>query len=457
MKNTQNEINVSESSNYDNMMDLINLDDSFRKLKPTNQAPSYPFTLKVRVWKRSDADLFARTLKQHLSSQDKRILFKAGKFSSDPKTYFMFTEHRENLFIKKTSHIDRVESKLWTNTVEWVQNGWEPYFVFEVQFDNENDLMSFCRITKQTISLNTKSINFPEKKSKVYKFGWKSTWSDCNPQYPVYIVSKGRADSRLTSKTLENMKVPYHIVIEPQDYDEYACIIDPKKLLVLPFSNHGDGPGRARNWVWDHSTALGFKRHWVLDDNIDKFYRLHRNKRYPLLDGGMFRVCEEFVDRFKNVPVAGPQYRFFCHDNQRYPPFVLNTRVYSCLLIENSCKHRWRGRYNEDTDLCLNVLKDGDCVMQFNNLLQGKMGTQLLKGGNTDEFYDSEGTANKSLMLEKMHPDVVKTVWKFNRIHHEVDYSSFQKNNKPAYKETYRPESNKNETESFGFERIKIN
>ena len=43
-----------------------------------------------------------------------------------------------------------------------------------------------------------------------------------NPKYPIYIISKGRAESRLTSKALERLKVPYRIVIEPQEYDEYA-------------------------------------------------------------------------------------------------------------------------------------------------------------------------------------------------------------------------------------------
>lgn len=301
-------------------------------------------------------------------------------------------------------------------------------------------------------------MNFPLQRTRPYKFGWKSTWKDHQPRHPIYVASKRRGDSRLTSKTLERLNVPYYIVIEPQDYDAYSCVIDPAKILTLPFSNHGDGPGRARNWCWDHSMEiLGAKRHWVMDDNINGFFRLHGNRRHPVLDGGMFRVCEEFVDRFKNVPVAGLQYRFFCHDNQFYPPFVLNTRIYSVLLIENSCQYRWQGRYNEDTDLSLNVLKGGDCVLQFNNLLQGKMGTQVLKGGNTDEFYGHEGTWKKSKMLEELHPDVVKTVWKFGRWHHDVDYSSFQKNNKPLYVDGYDPENNRHETDLFDFERVKTN
>jgi len=47
-----------------------------------------------------------------------------------------------------------------------------------------------------------------------------------NPRYPVYIISKGRADTRLTAKSLEYMNVPYKIVIEPQELFAYASVID---------------------------------------------------------------------------------------------------------------------------------------------------------------------------------------------------------------------------------------
>lgn len=255
-----------------------------------------------------------------------------------------------------------------------------------------------------------------------------------NPKYPVYIVSKGRSDSMLTSRSLSRMKVPHYIVIEPQDLEPYTKALDTFKLnpyvtlLVAPFSNHGDGPGRARNWAWDHAIAIGAEKHWVLDDNISDFYRLHQNQRIRVESGAIFRAAEDFVDRYTNVPISGFQYRFFIAPNSKYPPYVTNTRIYSCLLIDNKCKHRWRGRYNEDTDICLRVLKDGDCTVQFNAFLQGKAATQTLKGGNTEEFYAKEGTLKKSQMLVDLHPDVARLVWRFNRWHHYVDYLPFKKN-----------------------------
>ena len=259
-----------------------------------------------------------------------------------------------------------------------------------------------------------------------------------NPIYPVYIVSKNRADSRLTAKSFERMKMPYYIAVEPQDYDDYYAATDKKygTVLVLPFSNHGDGPGRARNWCWDHSIKLGAKRHWVLDDNISDFYRLNNNLRIRVESGAIFKSAEDFVDRFTNVPISGFQYRFFIAPDSKYPPFVKNTRIYSTLLIENTCPYKWRGRYNEDTDICLRVLKAGMCTIQFNAFLQGKNATQTVKGGNSSEFYDKEGTWKKSKMLVDLHPDVSRMVMRFNRWHHYVDYGPFKKN-KLIYRDDY--------------------
>lgn len=166
----------------------------------------------------------------------------------------------------------------------------------------------------------------------------------------------------------------------------------------------------------------------MLDDNIDAFHYLNRNEKFEIRTGATFKAAEDFVCRYSNVPVAGFNYYSFCKKNDPVPPYVLNTRIYSCLLIDNKSGYRWRGRYNEDTDLSLRVLKDGLCTIQFNAFLCGKITTQRMKGGNTEEFYEDEGTLPKSQMLEKLHPDVAKVVFKFNRWHHQVDYSQFKKN-----------------------------
>ena len=262
-----------------------------------------------------------------------------------------------------------------------------------------------------------------------------------NPTYPIYIVSKGRWNSRLTSKALESMNVDYKIIIEEQEYDQYASVIDKNKILILPegykenydtFDTLGDtkssGPGPARNFAWDHSISEGHKWHWVMDDNLDAFHRLNRNIKAEVTSGTIFKCMEDFVLRYSNIAIAGPNYYSFCKSTDRVPAYVLNTRIYSCLLIRNDIPYRWRGRYNEDTDLSLRVLKDNWCTLQFNAFLCGKVTTQRMSGGNTEVFYKNEGTEPKSKMLVDMHPDVSKMVWRFNRWHHHVDYRPFKSN-----------------------------
>lgn len=253
-----------------------------------------------------------------------------------------------------------------------------------------------------------------------------------NPEYPVYIISKGRWESRLTSKALEKMAVPYHIVVEPQEFDQYAAVIDPQKILVLPFSNLGQGSIPARNWVWEHSIAGGADRHWIIDDNISDFRRWNDNRKLVVYSGAFFRAMEDFTDRYENIALAGPNYFMFV--KQKYPdnPFRLNTRVYSCILIKNDIQYRWRGRYNEDTDLSLRVLKDGWCTILFQAFMATKNVTMTMKGGNTDELYKQDETFDGRLEmarhLQRQHPDVVKITRKWGRWQHSVDYRPFKGN-----------------------------
>lgn len=253
------------------------------------------------------------------------------------------------------------------------------------------------------------------------------------PKYPVYVISKGRWDSRLTSKSLEKIGCPYRIVIEPQEYDEYAAVIDPEKILVLPFSNLGQGSIPARNWVWQHAKDEGHGRHWILDDNIRDFYRYNRNLKIPVASPTIFRAAEEFTDRYENVPMSGMQYyMFIVRRAGRITPFYLNTRVYSCILLDHwaldeALEERWRGRYNEDTDLSIRVLKAGFATVLFNAFLADKETTMTMGGGNTDELYADDGRLQMAQSLVDQHPDIVRVSWKWGRHQHHVDYSGFKK------------------------------
>tara|TARA_R110000803_G_scaffold95058_1_gene162805 strand:- start:11 stop:841 length:831 start_codon:yes stop_codon:yes gene_type:complete len=250
-----------------------------------------------------------------------------------------------------------------------------------------------------------------------------------NPKYPIYIISKGRSKRCLTARELNLMNVPFYLVIEPQEEEDYRSEWVNANILVTPFSNLGNGSIDVRNFVWQHSINNGFKRHWILDDNLEGFHRLNNNMKPKVTDGTIFKCCEDFTERYENVPISGMNYYSFCKTTDKVPPYYLNTRIYSCILIDNSLEFRWRGKFNEDTDLSLRTLKSGYCTILFNAFLVGKVTTMRMKGGNTGEVYgDTDNRREFAESLEKQHPDVVKVTWKFGRWHHQVNYKPFKKN-----------------------------
>ena len=90
------------------------------------------------------------------------------------------------------------------------------------------------------------------------------------------------------------------------------------------------------------------------------------------------------------------------------------------------------GVYNDDTDLCLRVLKNGWCTILFNAFLIWKMTTMTVKGGNTPIYGKLGGGRDGRLLMAQelaaRHPDVVKIVRKWGRWQHSVDYKPFRRN-----------------------------
>jgi hypothetical protein len=55
--------------------------------------------------------------------------------------------------------------------------------------------------------------------------------------FPIYIISKGRAYNPLTAKNFESAGLNYFIAVEPQEEQEYRNALGKERVLVLPFSN----------------------------------------------------------------------------------------------------------------------------------------------------------------------------------------------------------------------------
>lgn len=253
------------------------------------------------------------------------------------------------------------------------------------------------------------------------------------PRYRIFIPSKGRWESLFTMKALDKIGVDYTVVVEPQEADRYAKAVGAERLLVMPHSDKG--LAFTRNWIWDYARDHGYPRFWTIDDNIGGFYRFNRNLKVPVTDGAILRAAEDFAERYTNVPIAGLNYFMFAprKAGHRINPFDVNKRVYSNMLIRTNYldphgyPYRNETFYNDDTDLCLRVLKDGNCTILFNAFLVEKKTTMTVRGGMTPH-YQEEGRWNMAEELRRAHPDVTTITRKWGRWQHQVNYRPFKAN-----------------------------
>lgn len=347
---------------------------------------------------------------------------------------------------RKVANVDN-QPMLFDLEPDWRDHWWgmpdfsmedaQPNYKVTINFLTEEDLLEFSRVTGIPLTARSDSGWYPNQeriKGGIYRY----EGDPVQPRYPICMPSKGRADCQLTGKALERMGVnEYLFFVEETEADEYIKHVGKEHVVVMPFHDLGQGSIPARNFIWEWAKAKGYQRHWTVDDNIRAFRRCHMNRRLNVLGGGFWRAMEDFVDRYENVAMAGPHNQGFVPDRQQMAPFLFNSRVYSCILLDTNLpeEFRWRGRYNEDTDLSLRLLKSGYCTLLFRALIMdkaatvGSKGGKALKGGNTDNVYNTgDHRMAFAKSLEEQHPDVVQTVWKFNRWHHQVDYSPFKRN-----------------------------
>lgn len=259
------------------------------------------------------------------------------------------------------------------------------------------------------------------------------------PKYPIYVITKGRWEKTLTINTLEDMGINFYICVEPKEYENYCSNpkIDKNKILILPedFSERGQGAVPVRNFCWEHSVQNGFDKHWQLDDNIQHFFRWNQNIQKKVRDGVFFRIMEDFSDRYENIGLTSCQYKSFIPgiDTGR-KQFIVNTRAYSCILINSKLLderlgERWRGRYNDDTDLSLRVLSTGDLTtVNFHTLLSGKQTSGSMKGGMQEvyENHSHSGYQKKFDALKKLWGNIVTMTNKRHvdgRPHHIIPYT----------------------------------
>jgi len=359
-----------------------------------------------------------------------------------------------NEFIDKIKEIDEDDyhiikvSEFKENRISEEFNDWKYEYKNDATCYFHYPLYEFS-INKNTNKILSEIFNKKHVSSQSLWYKKQDLINDLNPdiddtkgkhqnRFTIYVITKGRWETNYTIKSLLNLGIEnYKVVIETQEVDNYIKSgVDKEKIIPFEKEDKQNKSGiPVRNFVWDYSIKQGEKYHWILDDNIENFYRWNRNKRTIVKSGFVFTHIEDYTMTKTNVVMSGMNYHFDNPDiDYGRDLMIKNTRIYSCILIKNDIpklEEKWRGLYNEDTDLSIRILKHGYGTMLFNNYLCGKKQTGKIKGGNQELYknYSNEGYKIKTLSLIEQHPTLVKFKNLKNKPdHHQVDYSSFKEN-----------------------------
>lgn len=262
------------------------------------------------------------------------------------------------------------------------------------------------------------------------------------PLYPIFIPSRGRAKESLTARVLAADDVPFRLVVEDDQYEKYLEYWPPENIIRLPFNDGGDGykvdfdgvehrewgggAVPARNFIRRFAEDEGHAKHWQFDDNIRKFRMLVGKERIPIHAGAAIRLSEDFADRYANMGLCAINYAMMAVPGSVTKPVRFNHYCYSATLINHEMNLWWRGRYNDDTDLCLQAMSQGWCTAHINVVLVDKVATMTMSGG-MQVLYDKgiDGRLRMANELARLWPGTVKRTRRFGRPQHYVDWDKF--------------------------------
>jgi hypothetical protein len=223
-------------------------------------------------------------------------------------------------------------------------------------------------------------------------------------KYPVYIPSKGRAHLHITTNTLQMAGIPYKLVVEPQDYDEYCKVHGAENLVRL--DKNDMGMWYVRNYMKKYSKALGEEKHWQLDDDIEYFMfrkqSVGKNHRADTLT--CLTIVEHCMDMFSNVAISGIGTNAFAFSKEH--AVNINRLAYQCVLVDNSndIEVRQVGAAS-DWDYTLLSLEAGYCTLAFHHIMQRSAPTLKNSGGCTNIAYVGDKRKHSYESFIKLWPN----------------------------------------------------
>ena len=328
------------------------------------------------------------------------------------RTEEAYKDEVENLLLTKDIpykiEIEKSRETLYSQKVlEW---GLPPYtdshrgtrYVYLIPLEYKNTIIDLFQFPKT--NLNYFHYKLPKKIKPQIQF---HSTSLPNIKYPIYVVSYQRYDDNRnkTIKNLEQMAIPYYVVIQEREEKQYREYLEHKNYCrdIILSEDTFEGSWKQRETAMSHGRDSHL---WILDDNIDGWKYVCHSTKVKIQNACAFTLLEEMSHRVDRVGIVSHNYCFDTPSTSLRNPVLINNKNYSSMLINVKLlrEHHihWRLKYNEDVDLTLQCFSKGIYTLSTSIFLADKCPTGSVKGGNSDIY---QGAFQKKF-------DCLKETWK---------------------------------------------
>lgn len=179
--------------------------------------------------------------------------------------------------------------------------------------------------------------------------------------FPILIPSKKRPKSKLF-QLLKDDELEFLVVVEPQDYDDYKYL--GKNLILLPEDNKG--LVFSRNFILEKSKELNFNWFWMIDDDVNKFYKTVNKRNISITPKEAFELSEKIILKSDNIAQAAMEYQQFSWSQSK----TFNYNSYCDVVVfintekTKNIKYRVNVTLKEDRDFTLQCLSRGYRTMR---------------------------------------------------------------------------------------------
>lgn len=241
--------------------------------------------------------------------------------------------------------------------------------------------------------------------------------------YPIYIPSKGRAQTATTPALLDNADVPYTLVVEPQEYDSYTQQYPHANYHVLERNNAGIA------YVRNAILALNKGRYWMMDDDLKGLYRVVRKRCNRENAAAILMEAQAYFERASLIAQLGLEYQQIAWSASK--PFALNSYCDVCVCIDAALagvQYRKEVELKEDRDFTLQLLASGLSTLRVLHLAFAAPENGTNSGGLKPVYMQTDREINAvNRLCELWGREIVTPVTKKNgRYDAKINWRYFQ-------------------------------